>query len=500
MKKLTLTVILFIWAFALNAQTGFDFANLIIQAEKNPTIRIEAENLAISKGLPCEIYIKDAAYITAIASDNGRVIYSVITDFHNPYNGGRCSYYEDIARSFDLSKARITYGNGTVDNTGEKLNISKRKSLSKLYLLPCSTISRRSVFAFDFNTGDLVDTAFIPYSGPTILQTPRKVLQLSRTRVIVADQVADVVQLFDTSGAYLQVFAPAGGLNNAILDNIRDMEFRANGNLLVTNQGTQGNSYNTVQQFDHNGNFLNTFATEYINSPYNLLLRTNDILLGNSSGTTNIGRYNISTGAFLGDYIASTLNFPQQMINIAGGRVGVCEFSGGLSGLRIYDSAGVIKDTFKIVTGLRGVCKLPGGNYLVSNSTGVYEIDDTTGAVVRTLVSGLGFGCFSVFDPNMITGYEETVNEIPGEYRLYENYPNPFNPSTTIKFSMPEAGNVTLTVYNALGKEIKVLFSGIKREGVHEITFNAGNLPSGVYFYRIKAGDFSDIKKMVLLK
>lgn len=501
MRKTALLCIIIISAvFTLKAQVRNDFCSLYVNTEKNPSIRIEAENLAVSKGLPYEIYICNTAYITAISTDNGRVVYSVITDFLNPYNGGRCAYYEDIIKSYDLSKARITYGSGTVDNSGETLSISRRRTAGKLILLPCSTTSRRSVFAFDYNTGDIVDTAFIPYSGPTILQTPRKALQLSKTRVIVADQVADVVQLFDTSGAYLQVFAPSGGLNNAILDNIRDMEFRANGNLLVTNQGTAGNSYNTVQQFDHNGVFLNTFANEYINSPYNLLFRTNDILLGNSSGTTNIGRYNINTGMYAGDFISSTLNFPQQMINIPGGKVGVCEFSGGLTGFRIYDSVGVLKDTFKVVTGLRGAFKLPGGNYLLSNSTGVYEIDDTTGALIRTLVSGLGFGCFSVFDPDMVTGYNGTQIETPDGYRLYENYPNPFNPSTVIKFSLPGAGKIKLTVYNALGREVQVLFNGIKQAGTHEITFDADNLPSGVYFYRLSAGNFTDTKKMVLVR
>jgi hypothetical protein len=88
----------------------------------------------------------------------------------------------------------------------------------------------------------------------------------------------------------------------------------------------------------------------------------------------------------------------------------------------------------------------------------------------------------------------------PKEYALYQNYPNPFNPSTTIKFALPEKASVTLTVYNMLGEKIKDLFIGEKESGYHQISFDAANLPSGVYVYRLNAGDFLSSKKMMLVK
>jgi len=89
---------------------------------------------------------------------------------------------------------------------------------------------------------------------------------------------------------------------------------------------------------------------------------------------------------------------------------------------------------------------------------------------------------------------------IPVEFELSQNYPNPFNPSTTIKFAIPEATMVTLTVFNALGEEVALLVDRIMESGIHEINFEAVGLNSGMYFYRIQAGDFIQVKKMTLLK
>jgi hypothetical protein len=85
-------------------------------------------------------------------------------------------------------------------------------------------------------------------------------------------------------------------------------------------------------------------------------------------------------------------------------------------------------------------------------------------------------------------------------YHLSQNYPNPFNPTTTIEFSLPIASNVKLVIYNVLGKEIETLVSGWFQEGEHKVEFNAKNLPSGVYFYRLQAEGFEEMKKMVLIK
>jgi hypothetical protein len=90
--------------------------------------------------------------------------------------------------------------------------------------------------------------------------------------------------------------------------------------------------------------------------------------------------------------------------------------------------------------------------------------------------------------------------EIPTVYELGQNYPNPFNPSTVIKFSIPNSGLVTLKVFNILGQEVVTLVNEIKPIGIYEVSFDASNLTTGLYIYRIESGDFTATKKMMLIK
>jgi hypothetical protein len=94
----------------------------------------------------------------------------------------------------------------------------------------------------------------------------------------------------------------------------------------------------------------------------------------------------------------------------------------------------------------------------------------------------------------------EVNNLAPTDYVLEQNYPNPFNPSTTIKFGLPEKSDVVITIYNSLGAEVATLFNEVREAGSYEIEFNANNFSSGIYYYKIEAAQFSQIKKMILLK
>jgi len=90
--------------------------------------------------------------------------------------------------------------------------------------------------------------------------------------------------------------------------------------------------------------------------------------------------------------------------------------------------------------------------------------------------------------------------DIPLIFRLHQNYPNPFNPETTIKFTLPKSEFTTLKVFNILGKEVAELASDNLNSGVHHYNFDASGLASGIYYYRIVAGDYQDVKKMILLR
>jgi predicted GH43/DUF377 family glycosyl hydrolase len=95
---------------------------------------------------------------------------------------------------------------------------------------------------------------------------------------------------------------------------------------------------------------------------------------------------------------------------------------------------------------------------------------------------------------------DDNHENVPGGYTLLQNFPNPFNPSTTIEFSLPASHFVTLKVYNILGKEISTLVSNKLNQGNHTYTFNGKNLASGIYYYQLTAGEFHQVKKMILLR
>ena len=110
-----------------------------------------------------------------------------------------------------------------------------------------------------------------------------------------------------------------------------------------------------------------------------------------------------------------------------------------------------------------------------------------------------GRSIYSVDVSSIVVGVHN-ISQIAETYSLSQNYPNPFNPSTKIQFSIPKSGNVKIMVYDITGKEAKVLVNERKEIGQYEVEFNGSSLASGVYFYRIEAGDFREAKRMVLVK
>ena len=105
---------------------------------------------------------------------------------------------------------------------------------------------------------------------------------------------------------------------------------------------------------------------------------------------------------------------------------------------------------------------------------------------------------FAVDSNKVLSGVNNIKNA--NDYSLEQNYPNPFNPTTTIKYQIPRAGNVTLLVYNILGEKVQTLVNGYQNKGTYRINFNGAGLASGVYIYRLQSGNYSSIKKMMLLK
>ncbi|MBK7104558.1 MAG: T9SS type A sorting domain-containing protein [Ignavibacteriae bacterium] len=152
------------------------------------------------------------------------------------------------------------------------------------------------------------------------------------------------------------------------------------------------------------------------------------------------------------------------------------------------------KDTTDIKTYFKIDCsKLQSGQYFIRVSGNIneqvkYDISDCLDIEYESV------------NKNNFENVELNIEELPKQYSLSQNYPNPFNPLTTINYQLPKDGHVTLKIYDMLGKEVITLVNEFKTSGKYNIKFDGSNLSSGVYFYKIEAGNFSDTKKLILMK
>jgi len=112
------------------------------------------------------------------------------------------------------------------------------------------------------------------------------------------------------------------------------------------------------------------------------------------------------------------------------------------------------------------------------------------------------YGVIYMADNMRVTAINTAISEgeLSAMFTLKQNYPNPFNPSTTISYQLRTQSNVTLKVFDVLGREVATLVNSVEQAGDKSVNFDAGNLESGVYYYRLQAGDFIEIKKLVLLR
>ncbi len=109
-------------------------------------------------------------------------------------------------------------------------------------------------------------------------------------------------------------------------------------------------------------------------------------------------------------------------------------------------------------------------------------------------------GRIAKFNGDLPTAVLDRVSEIPQAFELSQNYPNPFNPSTTIQFTLARHTNVELKVFDLLGREVAILVDEALGSGTHEVVFDADDLPSGIYIYRIQTGEFVQARKLTILK
>jgi len=478
----------FVSQILAQSENALTFTGALHQSEENPVLVKNAKKLAMQLNQPLSIYLPEGIFIETRLIEKNKPVYLVITDLQNPYNGGKIMFYDEVVATYDLSNARINYGNGNIVN--EQLGIPQGDpeafNLAPSFLMFMESTNNK-VMAIDMVTGDVLNPNFT-LPDPINLSTPKEARLNPWGKISISDQVTDGVYAYDTLGTFISIFAPAGGVNTSILDNVRGHAYRANGNLLVT--VAAGANINSVAEFDQNGVYTGNFiaaGSGGLNSPYSILIRDTDILVVTSSSDA-IHRYDLN-GNYLNNLWTSTSSnfFGQQMHELENKDLIVADFGVG-GGLRFFSPAGDSLGLFNFYTALRGCYKLGNGNYLVTNAAGLHEINGTTGANVRTIVSGVS--------GQYVTAYDRD-NIIPVE--LVNFSANVSNSHVTLNWSTAsETNNKGFHVEKSEKQEARsekwTTVGFVEGKGtsieINNYSFFDKNVNAGKYVYRLKQVDF----------
>jgi len=152
----------------------------------------------------------------------------------------------------------------------------------------------------------------------------------------------------------------------------------------------------------------------------------------------------------------------------------------------------------KVIASFEADANALGGQTALVLASGFLTPDDDQNGEAFGALLVLADGTTALL-PAVSTSIDE-FSDMPQQFELEQNYPNPFNPTTIIRFAIPETGITKLEVYNMLGQRVEVLVNEIKQAGVHEAVFDASNLSTGTYLYRLNAGNFIKTEKMILIK
>jgi len=130
--------------------------------------------------------------------------------------------------------------------------------------------------------------------------------------------------------------------------------------------------------------------------------------------------------------------------------------------------------------------------------------DDRNGSLLLSLTDGIteitpGFSVSQILYGHP-QGIDNPNDQVPGKFALTQNYPNPFNAQTLIQYNLPGESDVSLTIFDILGRQVETLIDGYQTAGPHQVIWNADNSPSGIYFYMIKADNSVETKRMTLIR
>lgn len=179
--------------------------------------------------------------------------------------------------------------------------------------------------------------------------------------------------------------------------------------------------------------------------------------------------------------------------------------TGGLYDITIRVSSGASGGTAKVswdgadLTSTFSIPSTGGWQAWTSVDLGSFALDAGTHELQITMMSA-GFNVNRVTFTLIATGLERPHGATPHQYALEQNYPNPFNPATVIRYTLPQKSHVSLGIYNLLGEQVGTLVKGEENSGTYSVSFDASKLPSGVYFYRLQAGSFTETRKLIVLR
>jgi photosystem II stability/assembly factor-like uncharacterized protein len=311
-------------------------------------------------------------------------------------------------------------------------------------------------------------------------------------------------------------------VNNGLLDSAT-LTLTSTGTSLFA--GTQGgglyksDDWGNTWYKSHNGLTSDTVnVLAYLNSTLFAGTKTSGIFRSTNSGAN----WSSCNAGF--DYIPYVLTFSAKGTNVYTGKYGTGGFykstNNGLNWTQILSNPGgsnnVLTSLVYNTSILVGIYALNGGTVLLSKNDGASWQDVSTGTSgnpnwyytdVRSfhnyngtfLVGTYGKSIYSV-PFSQIIGIKQISSSVPDKFKLEQNYPNPFNPSTNIKYQIQKNSFVNLKVFDILGKEVTVLVDEKQSAGAYEVTFDAGSLNSGIYFYQLISGNFKETKKLLLVK
>ncbi len=329
----------------------------------------------------------------------------------------------------------------------------------------------------------------------TVLSWPQDILFLEDQQVVLISNLntGRITKYNSTTGEFIGDFA------TGIAGPTR-MKIGAYSLLYVLQWAGNGK----VKRFQLDGTFVDDFTSVGVPQSIGIDWDSDGNLYVSSYNGDNVRKFD-SAGNDLGVFVNTNLAGPTNIWLDDNGDLLVIDYDG--TAVKRFNSNGAFINSF--LTGLsqaEGVDFFPNGNILIGNgATSSVKMFDSNGNYIEDFIpSGSG----GLMRPNAVVIRELNPSSVSGDensfnlnnFVLEQNYPNPFNPTTNIRFWIADRGFATLKIFNVLGNEIETLVSKEFEEGEYEFTFDASNLPSGIYFYQLKAGSFIQTNKMVYLK